>query len=313
MNRLCHRILWGTARLFLLLIAYAPWRLLHALASLISRIRAALPGKELEWLNENMRQIFDLPSHSRFARMFRRQVFYHQAISALESIRVAQRPHLARWDGFKEFYEHLKDAGATSDKAPAQAKAKIVITAHLGCWELAGSRAAACCQPGRFYALAKPSRSAVLNRIMSEIRSALGIRLLWTGQKNIQRLMLQALHEGGTLGFVMDQKPVGRIGPSAEFFHHKTEFVSGPAKMSCHSGLGVYGIYCLRQGPMSFRLVCSEIAPPGHRIRDVDLMTRMMAKDMERMIRYYPEQWCWNYRRWRFPASPQKKAPPVRL
>ena len=302
MNQCLDKILVFFLRGFTGFVTYAPWFLLNWIAILVSRVRSVLPGRELSWMHDNLKQIYGLPSHSFFAKKFRHQVFYHQVISVLETIRCIHRPHLARWEGLTEFQKNVQRyeaAGAVGDGEIPARRGQVLITGHVGCWELVGWWAAQFSQQS-FYALAKPARSKVLTEGLEALRKKMGIHVLWTGQKTIQRQMLKALAKGGWLGFVMDQKPAGRIGPRVRFMGHPTEFVAGPAKMATRSGLPVLGVFCLRLAPMRYRLVCHEVAPGGHEITDSDEMTQMMADELSRVIRAYPEQWCWNYKRWIF-------------
>lgn len=302
MNQWLDNIASCILRMFIGFVTYAPWFVLHGMAFLISRIRSVVPGRELGWLHDNLKNIYGLPAHSSFAKQFKHQVFYHQTISVLETIRCIHRPHLARWEGLEEFQKKVQSfeaSGQASGHLKQRSRGQILITGHVGCWELVGWWAAQFSRQS-FYALAKPSGSKALTGSLEALRKKMGIHVLWTGQKTIQRQMLRALAGGGWLGFVMDQKPVGRIGPKVLFMGHETEFVGGPAKMATRSDLPVIGVFCLRLAPMHYRLVSHEVAPGGHGIKDPDLMTQLMADKLSQVIRAYPEQWCWNYKRWIF-------------
>jgi KDO2-lipid IV(A) lauroyltransferase len=111
--------------------------------------------------------------------------------------------------------------------------------------------------------------------------------------------MLGALRSGATVGFVMDQKPDGRQGPIVPFFGQPTAFVAGPAAMALRCGCPVVAIFCLREGPFRYRLVSETVEVPAGGDAELALTARMAAT-VERVIRDYPEQWTWNYRRWRF-------------
>jgi KDO2-lipid IV(A) lauroyltransferase len=111
--------------------------------------------------------------------------------------------------------------------------------------------------------------------------------------------MLAALRHGDWLSFVMDQKPIGRQGPEVDFFGHKVAFVSGPAAMSIKTGAPILAVYCFRIGPARYRLKWEVIDPQGTK-KTVDTLTAELAHSIEGAIRLYPEQWCWNYKRWKF-------------
>ena len=296
MKQLSDKFIRLTLGLIIRMICLAPLWVLDWAARIVSRIRVASRGREASWFHANLENVLKLPPHSGFARRFMRQVYYHQVVSAMETIRCIEKPELARWDGLYDFQKKLLSC---EDSAESVKKGQILITGHVGCWELVGAWAARLSQ-NSFHALAKPARNKALTEVLDQLRVRMGIRVLWTGQKTIQRQMLRALAAGDWLGFVMDQKPVGRVGPSVDFFGNQAEFVAGPAQMAIRGGLPVIAVFCLRLGPMHFRLLCREVAPAGHGITDRDEMTRLMAAEIEDVIRCYPEQWCWNYKRWRF-------------
>ena len=62
----------------------------------------------------------------------------------------------------------------------------------------------------------------------------------------------------------------------------------------------VISILGAREGPFHYRLVSRELVPTGHGEKDEHALTQLMASEIERVIRLYPEQWSWNYRRWSF-------------
>ena len=73
--------------------------------------------------------------------------------------------------------------------------------------------------------------------------------------------MLRNIKDGGSIGFVMDQKPEGRKGPKVEFFGHPTEFVGGPASIAGKTGCAIISVFCLRVAPYSYQLISRELLP----------------------------------------------------
>jgi lauroyl/myristoyl acyltransferase len=45
-------------------------------------------------------------------------------------------------------------------------------------------------------------------------------------------------------------------------------------------------------------MLVTEILSNQHDLTDEILITQKLASEIERVIRLYPEQWCWNYKRW---------------
>ena len=152
-----------------------------------------------------------------------------------------------------------------------------------------------------FQVLAKPSRTKWINPLLDQLRRKLRMSVLWTDAKSLYRDMLKALDAGEGLGFVMDQRPGVRISGHPVTFMGvpDTMIVSGPAKMIAKKNVPALGVYCVRQGPSQFRLIATEILTDEHGMKDEEEISRRLAADMERVIRLYPEQWAWNYKRWK--------------
>ena len=127
----------------------------------------------------------------------------------------------------------------------------------------------------------------------------MGVNVLWTDRKTLLREMLAALKRQESLGFVMDQKPEGRQGPSVDFLGINTEFVSGPATMAVRANCPIIAIFCLRVGRGRYRILSRTILGPNHQQQDEKLVTEMLAAAISDAIRLYPEQWTWTYKRWR--------------
>ena len=246
-------------------------------------------SKTLRWLYLNVQNIYHLPPHSSFARSFADQVLTHQVKALFDSCHLLNFPdHL-----------EIRDFESCQQIANSMRQGKcgaIVITAHLGNWELTGRVMAHAFQQNVFV-LAKPSRSKALTQALNYWRQRFAMKVLWTDRKTILKDMIGALRSGTALGFVMDQKPVGRKGPEVTFFGQKVAFVSGPATLACKFDAPVMSLYTMREGRLRYRILCREIVAAGHGITDERQLTQLMANDIERVIRLYPEQWVWNYKR----------------
>ncbi len=187
------------------------------------------------------------------------------------------------------------------EKISASGNGLIFITAHHGSWELVANEIARA--TGKtFVALAKPSKLPEFTDVLTKLRGKADTKVLYTDSKNLLRDMIKTLKENGNLGFVMDQKPEGRVGPIVEFLGQPTEFVTGPAKLAARHGSPVVAIFCMRTGPWAYRIEFETVVGPDQNLLDEQGLTQKMATAITRSIQIYPEQWIWNYKRWRSPA-----------
>jgi KDO2-lipid IV(A) lauroyltransferase len=272
-------------------ISWIPRACLAAVGAGLARVARPLARKDLGHLRRNVHAVYGLPPGTHFSDLFERQVLRHHAICALETLRIIRRPELMTLAGGEEL-------GREIGAAEAGGRGHIIVTAHLGSWEL-------CAYLGRrfatqaFHVLAKPPRQAGAVTFLTRLRERMGVDVFWTDRKSLLRDMLGALKRGESVGFVMDQKPEGRKGPVVPFLGRPTEFVSGPAAMAARTGCAVIALFCVRTGPFAYRALARTLYPSGHGVTDETAMTGVMAAAIDEAVRLYPEQWVWNYKRWR--------------
>jgi lauroyl/myristoyl acyltransferase len=61
----------------------------------------------------------------------------------------------------------------------------------------------------------------------------------------------------------------------------------------------VVGIHVVRLGLCRYHFFTTDVLAPNHGETDEQKITQLMAEDLSQMILRYPEQWAWNYRRWK--------------
>jgi KDO2-lipid IV(A) lauroyltransferase len=280
--------------LLLRMIAALPNALLDAFGSLLLWLSWPFMAKDRRLIAANIRHVYGLPSHSSFAKTFVRQNIVTQIMIFLETIKYVFRPREVEILGMDDALKTLSRVSLNSGV--------VIITAHHGAWELAGHAAAKCFSKS-FHVLAKPSKARWLTPILNQLREHLGMKVLWTDSKSLLRDMMALAQRQEHLGFVMDQRPENRQSghPSTFLGVANTHIVQGPALMATRKSMPVCGVYMMRTGSRQFRFYVTEILPPGHTVDNEAQVAQLMADDMSRMIRLYPEQWSWNYRRWKMP------------
>lgn len=279
-------------RVLLLGIRVTPKAVSGLFYSLITLIAQPFSKKDRRKIERNIDQILGIPPGSEESRKFQNRVLRHQIASSIESFKAGYNHDLVHVEGLEEFEQNIR-------AKMEQGRGLIITTGHMGSWELAAYYAALSTGE-KFNALAKPSKLAVATHLLNEYRLRMKTKTLWTNQRSLLKTMVKTLKNGEALGFVMDQRPDGGKGPTVNFMGQPTSFVVGPAWASIRCGSPVVGIFCMREGPWRYRLICTELLPADHGETDTEKMTQLMASEIERVIRLYPEQWVWNYSRWKF-------------
>ncbi len=191
---------------------------------------------------------------------------------------------VAEWRGL----EHL-------DAARAQGKGTILITGHLGHWELGGLLLALSGLPLTVVTLPEPSPG--LMRWREAARRRIGIETIAVGPGNEFSFveMLRVLRGNGCLAMLVD-RPYSGSGMKVRQFGHETQFSTAAAMLAHHTGAAVVPAFVLRRPDSRY------VASAGARIemaqgtlRDtLQPNVQRIADLFESLIREHPEQW-FNY------------------
>ncbi len=260
-------------------------RLIYGISCFFAFVAEWLAPRDQKILLLNISKVLKIHS-PKDQRKFAREVRISQVRISLETLLFLFFPNVFKFE--------------LIEKTPVvfSEKSFLFITGHLGAWEIAGFYARKY-SPRPLLILAKPSRSKLVTRILNWVRERLKMQILWLDDPQLFRKMIQTQKAGGGLGFVMDQKPQGRIGPKVDFFGWPTEFVSGPAAMVKKFQSEVFAIFAVRvPGIFKYKVIVEKMTFNEPLDNEVGL-TQNMATVIENMIRLYPEQWTWNYKRWK--------------
>ena len=272
-------------------LAFIPVRLYAFLAEFLLCVLRSAFKKDLKKIAVNAKYIFGLEAHSNFVKVFQKQVLTHQIVSNLEGIKQLVKPELdVEILGLDTLEGNLNSID--------ESNGVICITGHLGNWELCGKCIKQVTDKS-FNALAKAPKNLAAVKLLSKLRSSSNVDLLWTNRSDLFEAMENVLDSGNFLGFVMDQKPGKRKGVMVDFLGKQTEYVTGPAKFAISKNTPVVGVFCLREGPLRYRVISKVLMQKDHGIEDQQHATQIMANEIERVIKLYPEQWVWNYKRWK--------------
>ena len=285
-------------------IAHIPRGMIDPIASVASRGFMFFPSKAKQQAFGNIQRIYGLPPHSEFARMFVQQWIRHAVCCSIETIKAINDPSILEISGFAS----LK---AITKASESKGNGVLFVTSHLGSWELCAYFAGRACEK-RLHVLAKPPKKAWAKKEMTNLRRKMHVEVIWTDHRNVLKAMLLALKDGDSLGFVMDQKPERRVGNMVDFFGVKTPFVTGPSTLAAKASVPVIGIHVVRTGPFRYHIDSRILVEAGDQSgRAESELTQIFAGFIESTIRKYPEQWTWNYKRWKEPvegSSPMQAA-----
>ncbi len=191
------------------------------------------------------------------------------------------------------------------DSILAQDRAVLMLTPHLGCFEvIAQSYMAGAAGKSRpMLALYRIPRKAVLRPIFEQARARHGL-LLAPADLHGVRLMLRALRNREIVGLLPDQVPSRGEGVWAPFFGRPAFTMTLPARLArAHDALVVlvFARRLARGAGFCIHWQALEEALSGEPQEDAARINRAM----EQLILRCPEQYLWSYNRYKTPAGVQ--------
>jgi KDO2-lipid IV(A) lauroyltransferase len=190
--------------------------------------------------------------------------------------------------------------------ARARGKGVLVLTGHLGAWELSSF----------FHSLAGYPMGMVIrrldnplvDRLVNRIRTRHGNRVLH--KDDFARGLLASMRSGETVGILMDTNMTPPQGLFVPFFGVEACTASGLARVALKTGAAVLpGFLLWEESEQRYMLHFYPeltLASTGDAEADAATNTAQFTAVLESTIRQYPSQWLWMHRRWktRPPNSP---------
>ncbi len=200
-----------------------------------------------------------------------------------------------RTDGLEHYLE-----------AKERGKGVLVLTGHLGAWELSSFYHSLMGYPMGMLIRRLDNRQ--LDEYVNRIRCLHGNFVL--SKDDFGRGLLRAMHEGRAVGMLIDTNMTPPRGEFVRFFGIDACTGTGLAHVARKTGAAVLpgfmvweaaeGKYVLRFGPEV------EIPRTGDAAADILEGTRRCTAVLEEWIRRYPDQWLWIHRRWKTRPAGEK-------
>ena len=199
------------------------------------------------------------------------------------------------------------------DQSLAQGKGLILLTPHVGCFEInAQAYAERFGQTHPMTALYRPAKQAWLAEVMAHARNRPGLNTAPATLTGV-RAMLRALKNGQCVGLLPDQVPPEGMGVWAPFFGRDAYTMTMAAKLATQTGAAIALMrgerlstwQRLQQG--CDYIVHVEPAPADLQqalaTGDAAQSAAAINRAMEHLIMQSPEQYLWGYNRYKAPRS----------
>ena len=196
------------------------------------------------------------------------------------------------------------------EAALTEGKGAVLVTGHLGNWEVAGALLAARGLP--LVAITKGMANRRFGEDLQRTRTRLGIRVV--DMAAAPREVLRSLRAGQVVAMLADQN-AREHGVFVPFFGVPASAFRGPALFALRAGAPMFVGYCLREPgwPPRYRLHMTRVdfVPSGDMEADEARLTEIHTAALEEGVRMAPEQYFWHHKRWktRPPQEPPGATP----
>lgn len=272
-------------RLSLVVARIMPLSFLHFVTRNIAILWHWIDKATVRQVESNLSRV--LGNNPEFLRKASKELFFNYAA------------FLADWARFiaigkSGVFSFLNEIEGKDDfrKAHANGKGIIILTAHLGNWELGGLIFTHSGMP--FNVVTAKDEAESIARVRTKVRDLHNIKTITMEEGSFFLIdIVNALKRNEPVAMLVDRYEK-KNGALVEFFGEKTFFPRGPVLLAKATGAAVMPAFVVLDGNRKYKAVLdSPIEMEWGRDEESDICANVakIAKVFEQYIRAYPAQW----------------------
>src|SRR5579884_1076526 len=190
------------------------------------------------------------------------------------------------------------------DEAENEGNGTILITGHIGNWELMAAALSLRGYP--LHVIAAPLYDPRIDEWIVRLRSRFQVETISRGSPSSSKKILGVLRKKEILGLLIDQDTKVN-GVFVNFFNKKAYTPSGAAELALRSGAATMMCFITRLPNDHHRITIEKpmaLVQSEEHAKDVEINTARFTSRIEEHIKQYPDQWVWMHRRWK--TKPEK-------
>ncbi len=203
----------------------------------------------------------------------------------------------------ENIHEIVSLEGSEKSKAlffnPGKLQQAIVVTAHIGNWEMAGF-AYTMLSGMPLLTVMRPFENIDIGKFINTRR--LGYNHSICPKKGALKSLLVGLKNGKSICFLADQHASTSEGMETVFFGHPARTHVSPGILHLRTGIPILPAFMIKEGnDFKFKIVMSDpinYKPTEDKEADLKAIAQLYTTEIEKIVARYPEQWLWQHRRW---------------
>jgi KDO2-lipid IV(A) lauroyltransferase len=296
-NKILQLTEYTAARFFIALLRRAPLRVTDSISRFLGNLLFRVVPRRRDIALDNVRKAFaGEKTETEIQEIARRscQSLFQTAFEVMKSQEIFQSPDVL--EQLKRTNDSLEQLFLKAKKIHDEAGGCIFVTPHLGNWELLPSVSAVVGIP--LIMVARPLDNPYLEKLFYANRTASGQMVI--PKKNAMFVLQRTLQQGKSIGMLTDQSTMKGI--LVDFFGRKASTTPVPAVLAITKKRPVVVVACCRTADFKFEGFVSDPIWPDETALEKDDIYRMtleINRQMESIIRKYPEQYFWLHNRWK--------------
>ncbi len=284
----------------ILLILPRDWAL--ALARGAGHLSFELVSRQRTKILENLKLAYGDTKTPGEQETIGRRVMGHMLQTAVDFLRFA-RLSREKADSFVETGE----AYSVCKDILQEGKGLIIMTAHVGNWELLAGILGL--QGFRGGVVGRRIYYEPYNRWIVGLRASVGVQTIY--QDEAVRKIHKHLKAGEIVGLLPDQDRDRVRGIFADFFGVPAFTTVAPVKIAMAAEAPILPAFMVRMPGNRYKLLLGDVLRPrvehGDRQTSIRKYTEAWMKKFEEVIREYPDQWGWMHDRWKTASQTELK------
>jgi KDO2-lipid IV(A) lauroyltransferase len=288
---------FGAVYTLLAVVRIIPMTCIRAISSLLGALFFFLSPKRRNIATENITAAFSGDKTAAEIRKTAKTSFRSFFLTFLEIIKFQ---HLFdSEDAAARIRDTADNLEALFQKAKAvhdESKGCIFVTPHIGNWEVLPRVSRLVGIP--LVIVARPLDNEYLNDLLLKKRAASGQVIM--PKRNSFFALQETLKKGKSIGLLPDQSTMKGI--LVDFFGRKATTTPVPALLAISHRRPIVVVACCRKDGGRFEgFVCDPIWPKDYESEKAEIfrLTQEMNRNMEMIIRKYPDQYLWMHNRWK--------------
>lgn len=284
-------VLYYLARCLAFVVNILPLSVALGLADAIGLLAFFAARKYAAITIGNLKSVFGADKTDAEIHRMARQVFKNIARNSVELVRF---PKISK-ENIDSFI--TMEGREILDRELSKGRGVIIITAHMGNWEMMAITLRIKEYPGAV--VGKRIYFHKYDEYLNSLRRYHDVNVIYRDQS--PRKILKILKSGHIVGIVADQDVDSVEGVFINFLGRRAYTPAGPAGIARATGASLVPIVMIRDG-RKHRLIVNEpveLVETEDKESDLVTNTQRWSDVIESYIRKYPDQWVWMHRRWK--------------